>query len=76
MPVKPRRHRPLYPLLAAVALGGALASGCGVGDETTAQDRQTITTQQVDAGPQSQQPQPPEFMGGGAPYEALDGGQP
>ena len=71
-PTRTRRHRPVYPLIAAVALGGALVSGCGVGvEEPTAQDRQQI--QQADAG--TQQPQPPEFMGGGAPYEAFDGGR-
>lgn len=71
-PLRRQRRQPLYPLLAAVALGGALASSCGVGAETTAQDRQNITVQ-VDAG--TQPPTPPEFLGGGAPYEALDGGQ-
>lgn len=70
----PRRHRPLYPVLAALALGGVVA-GCGVGaDEPVTQDRQLIV--QADAGtrPTTQQPDSNQFVGGGAPYEAFDAG--
>ena len=76
MSKRTRRHQPLYPVLvAALALGGVAASSCGGGfPDDIATQTQKILVQQADAGTQSQQPDPNNFIGGGAPYEAFDAG--
>ncbi len=75
-----RKHRPLYPVLAAAALGALLGSACGPGPEVPLPEelQQQLTQQPADAGTQPQQPNPNDFIGGGAPYEAFepDAGQP
>ena len=87
-PNRKRRHPPLYPVFAAAAL---LGSSCGLeqGEQPsggagtpngTAQELQPLPKDQwlLQKSPQRQapQPQPPEYAGGGAPYEAfhVDGG--
>ena len=79
-PSRKRRHSPLYPVLAAAALAGAFVSSCGVDlQEPIDRELQKIVSK-ADGGTTTTTtpPTPPDFIGGGAPYEALpfDGGTP
>ncbi len=85
-PPRAARSRPQYPRLAvAAALGAAMltASACGpeFPQEPSHSAQPIMQAQPADAGAPvidaGTPPLPPDFMGGGAPYEAFaDGGVP